>query len=147
MAGLVPFHNRRPDLTPYDYVNSMLSDFFSDWPGRFFDSLRFDTFRVDVEERENDYLVEAELPGVKKEEISVELHDNYLTISVSRHAETEQKTKNYLHRERRAASMSRNIYLPNSKREGIRAKLDGGVLTVTVPKSSPGYRSTPIEIE
>lgn len=147
MAGLVPFHNRRPDMTPYDSFNSMLSDFFSGWPGRFFGPMRFDTFKVDVEERENDYLVEAELPGVRKEEVSVSLNENYLTISVSRHAETEEKTKNYLYRERRAASMSRNLYLPNAKREGIRAKLDGGVLTVTVPKSSPGYGSVPIEIE
>lgn len=143
MPGLIPFHNRHSDLTPYDSFHRMLDDFFSEWPFR----RAFDTFKVDVQERENDYLVEAELPGVKKEEASVSLNENRLTISVSRQAETEEKSKNYIHRERRTASMSRQITLPHSQPEGIRAKLENGVLIVTVPKSSSGYRSVPIEIE
>lgn len=143
MPGLIPFHNRHFDLTPYDSFHRMLDDFFSEWPFR----RAFDTFKVDVQERENDYLVEAELPGVKKEEASVSLNENRLTISVSRQAETEEKSKNYIHRERRTASMSRQITLPHSQPEGIRAKLENGVLIVTVPKSSSGYRSVPIEIE
>jgi len=141
MAGLIPF-DRRGDLF-YDTFQNMMEEFFSDWPFR----RAIDAFKVDVQERENDYLVEAELPGVRKEEVSVTLEDKRLTIAVNRMAETEEKTKNYIHRERRAASASRHIYLPGAKSEGIKARLENGVLTVTVPKSAPGYRSVSVNIE
>ncbi|KOA18643.1 hypothetical protein CLHOM_29270 [Clostridium homopropionicum DSM 5847] len=75
MAGLVPFNKKKGDLlnTGFKDFYNMLDDFFTDnWPSR--RSLERDTFKVDVQEKDNEYLIEAELPGVKKEEVNEQKH-------------------------------------------------------------------------
>jgi HSP20 family protein len=59
----------------------------------------------------------------------------------------EEKDKNYIHKERRYSSMSRNIFLADSAAEGIKAKLDDGVLIIRVPKKEKPDSSVNIEIE
>ena len=137
MGVLVPFNkwNASVGFPNFDLFNNMLDDFFSDswWPlGR---PLSCDTFKVDVREEEDSYVIEAELPGVKKNEISLAYEDNRLVISVTRDEKSETEKKNYLHRERRVCSMRRSIYLAEADSAGIKARLDNGELTVTVPKS------------
>ena len=85
MAGLIPFNRKNSNLTPAnagtnDFYN-MLDDFFNDsWmPGR---SLMRDTFKIDIQESDKDYLLEAELPGVKKEEIELSIDNDNLCITV-----------------------------------------------------------------
>ena len=91
----------------------MLDDFFSDsWPFR--RSLVGDTFKLDVQDNEKEYTVEAELPGIKKSEIDVSLDEGRLQITVNKNEDTEDKGKNYIHRERRCSTMTRNIYLADS---------------------------------
>ena len=68
MAGLIPFNRKKNDLLRSEFgdFGSMLDDFFSEsFPFR--RSLEADTFKVDVEDSEKEYIVHAELPGVKKE--------------------------------------------------------------------------------
>jgi len=135
MAGLVPF-NRRVPLTSnagFDDFYNMLDDFFGDrWqPSR---NLQRDTFKLDVKELEKEYQVEVDLPGVKKEEIELKTTEKVLSISVNREESTEEENKYYIHRERRTSSMSRSIRLAEANLNDIKAKLEEGVLTITVPK-------------
>lgn len=123
----------------------MPDDFFSGvLPGR---SLLRDTFKIDVSETDSQHLVEAELPGIKKEEIKLNLENEILCISVIREKTTEQHDKAYVHKERRTSSMSRNIRLVNAKPDEIKAKLEHGVLTVIVPKQEKVSNSHRIDIE
>ncbi len=124
----------------------MLEDFFTDgWPIR--RSLAADTFKVDVEDRDQEYVVEAELPGVDKQDVSLRMEDSRLTVSVKKADEVEEKKKNYIHKERRFCSMSRSIYLADAKSEGIKATLNEGVLSVTIPKRQPEESGKMIDID
>ncbi|MGM0397274.1 MAG: Hsp20/alpha crystallin family protein [Bacillota bacterium] len=149
MAGLVPF-NRRNKMTGTGLGDfyGMLDDFFSDdflLPQR---SLARDTFKLDVQDKEKEYLIEAELPGVKKEEINLEIRDGQLVIGIQREEKVDEEKKNYIHKERRYCSMSRSVYLADADPENIKAKLDDGVLEITVPKVEKSVREkNKIEIE
>lgn len=148
MSGLVPFNRRKSDLsaTGFEDFYNMLDDFFADgWPGK--RSLSSDTFKVDVREEDSGYVVEADLPGVKKEELNISLDDNRLSITVARDEKVEENKKNYLHRERRYCSMQRSIFLADSDAEGIKATLKDGELTITIPKKQKVDTSIQIEVE
>lgn len=148
MAGLIPFNRKKNDLLRSEFgdFGSMLDDFFSEsFPFR--RSLEADTFKVDVEDGEKEYIVHAELPGVKKEEVSLSLEDGRLRISVQRDEEKEEKDKNYIHRERRVCSMERNIFLQEAGEENIKAKLEHGVLKIEIPKNPHVDTSRRIEID
>lgn len=149
MSGLVPFNRKHANLVSRDFNNfyNMLDDFFSDaWSPR--RSLVNDTFKLDVQENESEYKIEAELPGVNKDEINVSLIDGRLQISVNRQEETiDEEEKNYIHRERRFSSMSRTVYLADTNSEGIKARLENGVLNISIPKLQKSVSSNQITIE
>lgn len=148
MAKLVPFNMRNTirRADGFEDFYNMLDDFFNEplSTGR---NLKNDTFKLDIEEKGNEYVIEAELPGVTKEEINLELNDGRLTISIEREESEERQEKKYLHRERRYSSMSRSLYLGDIKDEDISAKLKDGVLCIEVPKDeeSEGTKKIPIE--
>ena len=147
MAGLIPFNRKNTDLlsTSFNFDN-MLDDFFADgWPSR--RSLTADTFKIDVQDNETGYIVEAELPGAEKDNISISLNEGRLNIAFSKTENVEEKDKNYIHRERRSTSMSRNVILADADKDGIKAKLNNGVLTITVPKKKKTDNSVVIDIE
>ena len=152
MAGLVPFNRRSNNLTRtgtgigFENFYNMLDDFFGDgmMPNR---NLLRDTFKIDIEETEKEYLVEAEMPGVKKEEIDLGVEDDNLCISVNRAEEANKDGKNFIHRERRQTSMSRRIRLADANLAEIKAKLEEGVLVVTIPKQDKTLSSRKIDIE
>jgi len=148
MAGLVPFNKRKSDLmnVGVDDFYNVLDDFFSDaWPFR--RGAAVSTFKVDIQEDDKNYFVAAELPGVKKDEISIAMDDGRLQISVDRDENIEDNSKNYVHRERRCSSMQRSILLADADAKSIKAKLDNGVLSVTVPKKEVEDHTVKIEIE
>lgn len=148
MAGLVPFNRKNKLIGPsFEDFYGMLDDFFSDdiVPRR---SLIRDTFKLDVEEKDKEYVIEAELPGVKKEEVSLEINEGHLRISIKREETIDEEKRNFVHKERRYSSMTRSIYLKDAKSEDIKAKLDNGVLYITVPKKESDKGMTnKIEIE
>jgi len=148
MANLVPSNRRNRNLatTGFEELYNMLDDFFTD-PWLSGGRASRDTFRVDVQAGEKEYIVEAELPGVKKEEVQIEMNDGNLSITVQRDEKVDDEGKNYIHRERRYSSMSRTIYLGDATSEGIHAKLEGGVLHVTVPRQPQVENSRRIAIE
>lgn len=149
MAGLVPFNRKNKEIstnTGFEDFYNVLDDFFSnDWPFR--RTLTHDTFKVDVEDNGNEYLIEAEVPGIDKKDINVELNDGKLMISITRDENSESKKKNFIHRERRYSSMSRSIYLEDAKPDGIKAKLENGLLKVVVPKEEKPNNSITIDVE
>lgn len=104
-------------------------------------------FKMDVEDTGDAYLVSAELPGVKREEIDVELNEGRLSISVDKKETEEDKAKNYIHKETREWSATRGIYLKDAATAGLSARLDGGVLTVTVPKQDEKANVTKVSID
>ena len=149
MAGLVPFNRRNANLARtgagFEDFYNMIDDFFNDGlaPGR---NLLRDSFKLDIVEREDEYAIEAEMPGVKKSEIEISIEENNLCISVNREEETNSDGKNFVHRERRASSMSRRVRLAGAKLDEIKAKLEDGILTVSVPKENKSSSPRKIEI-
>lgn len=148
MTGLVPFNRKNSGLlnTGFDEFYNMLDDFFTDnWSPR--RSLARDTFKINVQQNEEAYLIEAELPGVNKDEIDIDLNEGRLIISVKREENINEEKKNYIHRESRFSAMSRSVYLADADTKGIKAKLDNGVLNITVPRQEKIVKAEKIEIE
>ena len=148
MSGLIPFNRKRNDLMNigFDDFSNMLDDFFTgSWPIQ--RSLAGDTFKIDIQDNDTEYTIEAELPGVKKEDVEITLNDGRLNISVKKEEVSENKSKKYIHRERKYAQMSRSILLADADDEGIKAKLEEGVLTIRVPKKQHEDTSKRIMIE
>lgn len=88
---------------------------------------------VDISERDGKLVVEASLPGFKKEEVDVQVHDGVLTISAERKQETEEKTEKFYRRERSWGSVSRRVSLPAEVNEtAVDAELKNGILTVSL---------------
>lgn len=148
---LVPFSRKNRGLVnePQDIFNMdrFLDNFFSDsfMPAMFAGDAQI---KVDIKENDKEYLVEADLPGVKKEEINVELRNGNLTISVARNEEINVEQENYIRKERRSGSYSRSFYVENVQEDRISAKFENGVLTMVLPKNESGIsRKNRIEIE
>ena len=135
MASIIPFNRSSVFGTRYPSVTNMLDDFFNDqWPLR---SLANDTFKLDVKDGGGQYVIEAELPGVKKEELALSIDEGRVTISVSRNEESDNDADGYIHRERRSVSMSRSVYLADADSDSISARLEDGVLRVELKKTVP----------
>lgn len=146
MFDLVPFRNRnRKELSERkeDPFNNLVTDFFGDvmdFAGR--------NFRADIKESEDEYTIEAEMPGMKKEDIELELNDGYLTIAAAHKDEKEEKSDNYIRRERRQGKYSRSFYLDNVVENDITAEYDDGILKVHLPKEEKTpVKKRNIEIE
>jgi HSP20 family protein len=89
---------------------------------------------VDIEEKDGEYLLKADLPGLKKDDIHVELHDGYLTLKGERTSEQEEKKDGYKRYERVYGSFERTFKVPEGITEkDIKAKYRDGVLELTVP--------------
>jgi HSP20 family protein len=110
-------------------------------------SVNAGAFKMNVEDAGNGYLVTAELPGVTREQIDVELNEGRLSVSVDKKETEEQKGQNYLHKETREWSATRGVYLKDAATEGLTARLENGVLTVNVPKQVEKPNVTKISID
>lgn len=95
--------------------------------------------KTDVQEHDDHFEVDIDLPGFKKDELSLQLKDGYLVITAARGLdkdEKEKKTGKFVRRERYTGSMSRSFYVGEDiKEEDIQAKYEGGVLKLNVPKA------------
>ncbi|RXW15175.1 hypothetical protein EST38_g10677 [Candolleomyces aberdarensis] len=96
--------------------------------------------RMDLHEDAEKNIVTAtfELPGLKKEDISIDVHNGRLTVSAESKLSSDHNENGYAVRERRYGTLSRTLQLPQGlKEEEIKASVENGVLTVTFPKSTP----------
>ena len=142
-------------LTLYRPFGDLLRDeFFNQgWPfanGRELARPNFAfTPAVDVVEEEGAYLVNVELPGVKPEEIEVEVKDGVLTLRGERKHSSEENKNGYRRVERTYGRFQRAFTLPEGvSAEGIEAHTADGILTVTVPKPAPkAEAATKIEVK
>jgi len=90
---------------------------------------------VDLYEKDDHYMITAELPGVSKDDIKIDLKDRLLTLSGERNAENEVKEENYYRRERSYGKFQRAFTLPaDVDSDKIKAEFKDGVLKVEVPK-------------
>ena len=93
--------------------------------------------KTDVRETEKNYELDVDLPGFKKEDVSVQLDKGYLTISAGRKITKEEKDKkgSYLRQERYEGACSRSFYVGDGvRREDIIAKMEDGILSLSFPK-------------
>jgi HSP20 family protein len=133
MFGLTPFNRSVTRLNDTDPFRNLIDDFFNDaMPMRV---LRNDTFKIDVREENDTYVVEADLPGFKKDNIRLSYEDGDLTIEAKAEEEKKEDKKTYLHRERRQCQMRRTIHLGELDPDKIEASLKDGILTITAHKA------------
>ena len=93
--------------------------------------------KTDVRETEKTYELDIDLPGFKKDEITAELKDGYLTVSAAKGLDKDEEDKkgHYIRQERYSGAMSRTFYVgENVKEEDIKAKFENGILSLSVPK-------------
>lgn len=147
MAGLVPFSRRNSSLFPTGFEDfyNLLDDFFNDRPNRM--GITRGAFNLDIQEDDKEYVVEAHLPGVNKEEVNIELNEGRLTISVTKDEKVNEEKKKYVYKESRYSSMSRSIYLADAKSDGVNAKLENGILYINIPKQEKIDTTKRIEIQ
>jgi len=104
--------------------------------------------RVDLEDRDGEFVLTAELPGFEKDDIDVRVTDRTLRLEAEHAEETEEEEEGeYVKRERHRASVARSISLPEAvEADDISATFNNGVLTVHLPKSEPMTQGKQIEI-
>ncbi|WMJ80096.1 heat shock protein Hsp18 [Clostridium sp. MB40-C1] len=137
MFEMVPFRrNNGLRRRGNEYVTNLFDDFFND--SIFPSALANNEFNVDVKETETSYIVDADLPGVKKEAIEIDYENNYLSIRAKRDDIVEEKQDNYVRRERRYGQFSRSFYIDNVEEDKIEATFNDGVLKLTLPKKEKG---------
>ena len=147
------------DLKPYEHKNQVSSynpfrdidaferNFFSN-PFGFFGSNMLAEFKTDITDNGNEYLLEADLPGFKKEDIKLDISGDVLTVQAERHSEHEDKDKKnkYVRCERSYGLYSRQFDVSEIDTENIKAKYENGVLKLTLPKKSE-VSSSPKRVE
>lgn len=93
---------------------------------------------VDVVRDDGNLVLRADMPGIKPDEIKIEIREGYLTVSGEHEETSEGKEENYVRRERRYGSFSRSLALPDGvEAKKIKAKTHDGVLEVTIPLPKP----------
>ena len=148
MFGLVPFGSRR-DLAAGEKSFDRLFDVFNEPFFHNFDMGMTQGFKVDVEDKGNAYELTADLPGMKKEDISLNYENSYLTISAKKETSSEEKDKqgNFIRRERSTGSMTRSFYIDGIDVANVDASFKDGVLTIVMPKVEKTKRISQIEIK
>jgi HSP20 family protein len=146
-------------ISPFHDIDEFLDRAMGGWPferpgwlSRRFGDLHLGTRawtpRVDVVKSEKGITVKADLPGVKAEDIKVEVQHSVLTISGAREESKEVKEKDYYRSERFSGSFSRSIALPEGvDAEKIAADYKDGVLEVTVPTSGEAGKAKAIPVQ
>ena len=128
-------------LMPSIFGESLLDDWFDDdsfgrrspWYGNYTKNI----MKTDVRETEDSYELDIDLPGFKKENISAELKDGYLTVTANKGADKDEKDKDgkYIRQERYSGTCARTFYVGEGvTQEDIHAKFEDGILKLSVPK-------------
>lgn len=133
--AIVRWNPVRDVLGLQNEMNFLFGDFFGvDKRGDETNFIRWAP-RVDIVEVNGTYELTADLPGLKKDDIKIEIHDNALTLRGEKKLEEEKKDKNYRLCERYFGEFVRTFTLPeNVNKDGIEAEFKDGVLTVAIPK-------------
>ena len=118
-----------PRKNDFDIFGGFFDDSF------FNESKNRELMKTDIKEGENEYTLEIEMPGIKKENVKIELSKGYITISAENNNEVEEKENNYIRKERHYGSFTRSFYVGDKvEMNDINASMDNGILSITVPK-------------
>lgn len=130
MYGLTPFGRNAFDL--FNLWNDLDKDMFSG-------SMSVNACKTDIRDAGDKYVMESELPGFEKDDISLDINGDYLIISAERRFESEQKGDNdkYIRRERRFGSYKRSFDISDVDAEAITAEYKNGILSLELPKKKP----------
>ena len=132
MFGLMPINQKNhiaTRISDFDnFFDTFKEPFFQGALNPFREFNFNSTFKVDVKDLGSSYELTAELPGFKKEDISLDYENGYLTIAA------ESDEQNYLHRERYFGSVSRSFYIDDVDSAKASAEFKNGVLKVEMPK-------------
>lgn len=146
MAKLTPFNkihsaNEKAEAYHFDLIDSFLNNGVSR-------DIDYDTFKIDIKDEDTKYTIDAELPGLTKDQILIKYDNNLLNIAITYEDEVESNDNNYIHKERQTCSMARTIQLRDIDKSKITARLVDGILKIDAPKLDEILNtSTTIEIE
>ena len=145
MFELRPFERRNNRMTAYNPWDEMERAFFGD--GAWNRSLA--EFKTDIQDKGDSYLLQADLPGFKKEDIHIDLDGETMTIRAERHSEHEEQDKkgSYVRCERSYGSYERAFDVSGIDTDKIGAQYADGVLKLTMPKKSATVSAKQIEIQ
>ncbi|AFM41446.1 molecular chaperone (small heat shock protein) [Desulfosporosinus acidiphilus SJ4] len=133
-------------LQHYNEIENIFRNFFNE---PFFSGITQNTnnLKVDIRDNSNEYVLEADLPNVSKENLNVSFEDNVLTISVEQDKQVKEEEENYIRRERYQQSISRKFAFDGIESDSIEARYENGVLIVTLPKKVIQNTNRKIEIQ
>jgi HSP20 family protein len=138
-----------PFLNLHREIDRLFDDFtrgfgsFGNWPELPSTML---TPTMDVTETEKEYEVTAELPGMEEKDVDITLTDGVLTVRGEKKADHEEKGKDYHMVERSYGSFARSLQLPAGvDPNAIKARLDKGVLKVSIPKKMADVKKIPVK--
>ena len=150
MFDLIP-STRRVQIYPafpktLNEIENLFESFFNE---PFFSGLQqnANSLKVDIRDNDSEYILETDLPNVKKENLNLTFEDNVLTIVVEQDQQVKEEKENYIRHERYQQSVSRKFAFDDVNSEGIQAKYENGVLTVTLPKSQVKEQKHQIQIQ
>ena len=137
MFELRPYNRKNNSVSynPFRDMEEFEKRFFGT-PFGFFGDNSLAEFKTDISDEGDKYVLEADLPGFKKEDIKLDINGDTLTVSAERHLEHEEKDKKgkFVRCERSYGSYSRDFDISAVKADEIKAKYNDGVLTLTLPK-------------
>ena len=127
MFDLMPFDRREGNL--FHYLDNLEKNLWGDL------SADVSSFRTDVLDKGDKFVLEAELPGFQKEDIDIHVEGNTLTISAQHKEESEEKKDGkFVRRERKYGSFTRSFDISDIDQAKINASYDNGILSVELPK-------------
>ena len=132
-------------MLPSIFSENLFDDFFNDNFGMFpvwnersplYGKRAKNLMKTDVRETEDTYELDIDLPGFKKDELTVDLKDGYLTISAAKGLDKEEQDKKgrYIRQERYAGACSRSFYVGDVEPKDVSAKFEDGILRISMPK-------------
>lgn len=136
-------------LRGFDNFQQLVDNFFGRSSGGFpaFADEAFNMPATDISENETEYNISAELPGIRKEDIDVSLHDGVLSIEAHSKSEHEEKGEKQIRSERRYGKYVRRFTLgDNVDDTSVQAKFENGVLKLAVQKTAPQETPKPKNI-
>lgn len=122
------------------YFDSIFDEFFMD-------NTTASEMKCDIYEKDGKYNIELDIPGFNKDEIKVECHDGYLSVTAEKNEKEEEKDKNYIKKERVYGCIQRQFYVGDIDSEDIKAEFKDGILKIVVPREDKKVEKKQITIE
>ncbi len=134
---LVPYR-RLNEIRPMSNMLSFFDDFFNNTFEEDSSEENFRAMAMDITEHDNEFMIEANLPGYKKDNVRISIHDNQLMLEATREDSQEEQRGTIYRCERYRGSYRRNLSLTeNAYVDKIEAKMADGVLKLSIPKKEP----------